>query len=357
MMGRTCAARRIRCRRGIAALGPLLPLLGLLAGGCEEVPLGQAPIVEHSMNPGKPPAAGVTTAPPATREAHDGNYLVQRGDTLYSIALAFGQDFRDIARWSGLDDPTRIKVGQMLRVAPPAGGAAPAGGVGVPPATASPDAETSAEVTAIPIAPPSGAVQTRPLDSIETAPAAPPAATSPPAAGTAGAAASTAAPAAASPGAGAVPPLAAAAPAAPTPAPPASTAKPSPAEAPLAEPSAGWTWPAAGKVLDRFDAARNKGIDIGGSVGSTVVAANDGQIVYVGNGLRGYGNLVIIKHTDDYVSAYAHNQQILVKQGQTVKRGQPIAELGMTDAPDARLHFEIRRKGKPVDPLAYLPPR
>ncbi|HEX7155972.1 MAG TPA: peptidoglycan DD-metalloendopeptidase family protein [Burkholderiaceae bacterium] len=357
MMRRTSAGRAIPSRHWIAALGALLPLLALLAGGCEEVPLNQAPIVEHSAASAKPPG-GATTPPPATREARDGNYLVQRGDTLYSIALAFGQDFRDIARWSGLDDPTRIKVGQMLRVAPPAGGAAPVPPVAAP---ASADADASAEVTAIPVAPPSGAVQTRPLENIETAPASAPAsppATAPalpPSGGTGGGTGGATAPAAAAPpGAGAVPPLAAAS---PGPLPPAAGAKPAPVEAPLAEPNAGWTWPAAGKLLERFDAARNKGIDIGGSLGSSVVAANDGQIVYVGSGLRGYGNLVIIKHTDDYVSAYAHNQQILVKQGQTVKRGQPIAELGQTDAPDPRLHFEIRRKGKPVDPLAYLPPR
>ena len=118
-----------------------------------------------------------------------------------------------------------------------------------------------------------------------------------------------------------------------------------------------WQWPAKGKVVDGFNETRNKGIDIGGSEGEAVLAAGDGEIVYSGSGLRMYGNLVIIKHNDDFISAYAHNKQILVKQGQSVKRGQRIADLGKTDDGQARLHFEIRYRGKPVDPIKYLPPR
>ena len=134
-------------------------------------------------------------------------------------------------------------------------------------------------------------------------------------------------------------------------------AVPPPSEKPpAAEPEGMWAWPSEGKLLERFD-DRNKGIDIGGNVGDPVYAANDGQVVYSGSGLRGYGKLVIIKHTDDFVSAYGHNNEILVTQGQAVKRGQRIADLGMTDAPTPRLHFEIRRRGTPVDPLTYLPPR
>jgi lipoprotein NlpD len=128
-------------------------------------------------------------------------------------------------------------------------------------------------------------------------------------------------------------------------------------KAPAVELDSVWAWPSGGKVVDRFDEAHNKGIDIEGKVGDPVYAANDGQVVYSGTSLPGYGKLVIIKHTDDYVSAYAHNNEILVTQGQAVKRGQRIADLGMTDASTPRLHFEIRRRGTPVDPLAYLPPR
>jgi lipoprotein NlpD len=118
-----------------------------------------------------------------------------------------------------------------------------------------------------------------------------------------------------------------------------------------------WAWPAAGKLIEVFDEARNKGIDIAGQEGDPVLAAADGQVVYRGNALRGYGNLVIIKHSDDFISAYAHNRQILVEQGQNVKRGQRIAEIGRTDADRPKLHFEIRRQGRPIDPVRLLPPR
>jgi len=252
-------------------------------------------------------------------------YVVQPGDTLYSIALAFGQDFRDIARWNGLDDPTQIHVGQALRVAPP------------PAAAAAAEESGAAEATPVPVTP-SATLEAHPL-----APAVP---VQP------GPAAAEGTPAQAQPT-----DKAAAAPPPPTPPEQAMAAVPPPSEKPpAAEPEGMWAWPSEGKLLERFD-DRNKGIDIGGNVGDPVYAANDGQVVYSGSGLRGYGKLVIIKHTDDFVSAYGHNNEILVTQGQAVKRGQRIADLGMTDAPTPRLHFEIRRRGTPVDPLTYLPPR
>jgi len=275
---------------------------GFLAA-CIVSPTNDAPIIERSqVRSNEAPvvkAPSQRVAPPVSREAHDGLYMVQAGDTLYSVALAFGQDFRDIARWNGLEDPSHLRVGQALRVVPDA-------------ATA--DAGGSAE--SIPVAPvPSGSVQARTLE---------------PGGPAAAAESSGEASAARSPGAD---------------------------KAVSLEPASAWSWPSAGRLVERFDEARNKGIDISGSVGDAVWAANDGQVVYSGNGLRGYGNLVIIKHTDDYVSAYAHNNEILVTQGQAVKRGQRIATLGMTDATNPRLHFEIRRRGKPVDPLTYLPSR
>lgn len=118
-----------------------------------------------------------------------------------------------------------------------------------------------------------------------------------------------------------------------------------------------WGWPASGPVLVPFDEARSKGIVIGGKAGDPVLAAADGRVVYAGSGLRGYGNLLIVKHNDTYLSAYAHNQTLLVKEDQIVRRGQRIAEMGSTDADSVQLHFEIRRLGKPVDPLKLLPPR
>ena len=137
----------------------------------------------------------------------------------------------------------------------------------------------------------------------------------------------------------------------PRPAPPASTAKPRP-------PAGGITlaWPAQGTLLAGFTSA-NKGIDISGKAGDTVLAAGGGKVVYSGTGLRGYGKLVIVKHNNTYLTAYAHNQNLLVKEGQTVSKGQKIAEMGNTDADQVKLHFEIRRQGKPVDPLKHLPQR
>lgn len=172
-----------------------------------------------------------------------------------------------------------------------------------------------------------------------------------------------------------VPPTATAATAAasaPAPVPPAGAngqvggeARPaSPATSSVARPASAsgdedvnWMWPAQGSLLAGFDEAKNKGYDIGGKAGDPVVAAADGQVVYAGAGLRGYGNLIILKHNNTYLTAYAHNQSLLVKEDQRVRRGQKIAEMGNSDADRVKLHFEVRRQGKPVDPSRYLPSR
>jgi len=140
----------------------------------------------------------------------------------------------------------------------------------------------------------------------------------------------------------------------PVPQPPPPPA-PEPARAPSA--SLPWLWPTSGKVIETFDDPRNKGIDIAGNEGAPVQAAADGEVVYVGSAVRGYGNLVIVRHSDDFITAYAHNRKVLVAEKQSVKRGQVIAELGRSDADRPKLHFEIRHQGKPVDPLKYLPAR
>lgn len=135
-----------------------------------------------------------------------------------------------------------------------------------------------------------------------------------------------------------------------------------PAPAPVPSSSAndeglGFAWPASGSVISGFDEAKNKGLDIAGQAGDPVVAAAEGQVVYAGAGLRGYGNLIILKHNNTFLTAYAHNQALLVKEDQKVRKGQKIAEMGKTDADRVKLHFEIRRQGKPVDPAKYLPAR
>jgi lipoprotein NlpD len=256
-----------------------------------------APVVDRSgVGTARPPAV-VEKPAAAPREAQDGVYTVQRGDTLYSIATAFNVDVRELARWNELPDASVLRVGQRVRVTPPA---------------------ESAAVTVTPVTP-GGSTEVRPL----------------PAAG---------------------------APVEPAPLPPTAlpesppAAKPEPPPVATAAPTQ-WLWPVAGKVIDGFDSPRNKGIDIGGTEGAAVQAAADGEVVHVGSALRGYGNLVIIRHAGDYVTAYGHNRKILVTQGQQVKRGQQIAELGRTDADRPKLHFEIRHQGKPLDPVKYLPPR
>ncbi len=139
----------------------------------------------------------------------------------------------------------------------------------------------------------------------------------------------------------------------------ASSTPASPASAPAAtaEDEIAWIWPTNGVVLAGFDEVKNKGLDIGGTAGDPVLAAADGRVVYVGAGLRGYGNLIILKHNNTYLTAYAHNQTLLIKEDQSVRKGQKIAEMGSSDADRVKLHFEVRRQGKPVDPAKYLPAR
>jgi lipoprotein NlpD len=247
-----------------------------------------------------------------------GYYAVKPGDTLLRVALENGQNWRDIVRWNNLENPNALEVGQVLRVLPP--------GVDATAAASKP-------VTA-------SRVETRPLETRPLSGAAP--------------AASATAPA----------PSAASAPApapAPTPVAVASQPAPAPAAAPSASRDAdddvAWAWPSTATVAAPFDDVRTKGLVFTGKAGDPVVAAADGRVVYAGAGLRGYGNLVIVKHNTSYITAYAHNQTLLVKEDQAVRRGQKIAEMGSSDAERVQLHFEIRRLGKPVDPARLLPPR
>lgn len=301
---------------------PLLSALGvLLVAGCAGT--YQAPVVDRSV--ARPEAAAERA------EKGPGTYTVKSGDTLYSIALSYGVDHRELAAWNNISDPALIRPGQILTVRPPASPA---------PAPAAP-AQASVQVQPA-IAP--GAVEVRPLGS-------------------------EARPRAEAPRV--VPELLRTGPKAvklpyseenlamlqrqsPPPVKPESGNEP---QAPLdGADSVAWIWPAAGRVLAGFSEATNKGLDIVGKIGDPVYASASGRVVFSGTA-RGYGKLVIIKHNETYLSAYAHNSNVLVKEGQNVVRGQKIAEIGDTDSPQAKLHFEIRRQGKPVDPLKLLPAR
>jgi lipoprotein NlpD len=328
----------------------LLCVLGFSAvlTACASSPLGSsAPVDDRGTMAGRPAVAGATAPgaavangapatpknlPGAENAGKPGYYTVRPGDTMIRIGLDTGQSWREIARWNGLDNANIIEVGQVLRIVPPGTAAVaaaplPAGAGTGAPATASPPAAGASDVVTRPVTSPS-----------------PVTAGSVPPPGTRSVAAAS--PAASAPAS--VTPQPAPAPVAAAPLPPASSPS---------DEDVGWIWPTAGSVITRFDEASNKGIGINGKLGDPVLAAGDGRVVYSGAGLRGYGNLVILKHNNTYLTAYAHNQTLLVKEDQTVRKGQKIAEMGQSDADRVKLHFEIRRQGKPVDPLRFLPAR
>ncbi|MHB0816969.1 peptidoglycan DD-metalloendopeptidase family protein [Stutzerimonas stutzeri] len=273
----TAVVRWIRKPSAHAAL--VMVLAGVLLAGCASSPTGGVQVVDRN-----------------TRDrVTSGHYIVQRGDTLWSIAFRFGWDWKALAQLNGIGPPHVIHPGQRIQFS----GSAPRS-VATRPASPSPvpAPRANAPVVATPVpAPP----------PITRAPQASPQATTP--------------------------------------------------VTPVSRSASGWAWPAKGQIIGRFSSngSLNKGIDIAGELGQPVLAASDGAVVYAGSGLRGYGELVIIKHSDTYVSAYGHNRRLLVQEGQQVKAGQTIAEMGSTGTDRVKLHFEIRRQGKPVDPLQYLP--
>jgi lipoprotein NlpD len=285
------------------AKGMVVVALLALATGCASRSK-PAPVVDaRAAKPG--PAKALPSPGIAPKQAGD-LYTVKAGDTLYSIALQHGVEPRELAQWNGLDDPTRLRVGQALRVKPAVSGA--------PAMAAAPEPQRPAvEVGTARIV---GRVESRPLDTL--------------------------------------PPL-----------PPRAPAKPELArmEAPKAElqksaaPSAAaqFIWPVKGKVLAEFSEPRRKGIDIDGRPGDPIVAAAPGHVTYIGSGIPGMGKLVVIRHDNGFITVYAHNRQILVKEKQAVARGQQIAVLGSTDAERPKLHFQIRKGAAAVDPLLYLP--
>jgi lipoprotein NlpD len=321
--------RLVCCR-----LSWLAALAAGLAGCASKAP---APVVERAAPAPEPVAAKAAPAgsapAPALVPGKDG-YVVKKGDTVYGIALNHGLDYKELSAWNHLDNPNVIAVGQLLRITPPADAA-----------TAQTAPVQTAIVKPVGVAP---ALEARPLEANSETLKKTPKAGKEPYSDEAFARAQQAG----------EPPKAEAKPEAkvepkPEPRPDAKTdAKPLDAADEVA-----WAWPVGGKLLAGFNEATNKGVDIAGKAGDPVLAAGDGKVVYSGTGLRGYGQLVIIKHNSAFLSAYAHNSKVLVKEGQAVTRGQKIAEMGNTDADQVKLHFEVRRQGKPVDPMKYLPAR
>ncbi|WP_206613425.1 peptidoglycan DD-metalloendopeptidase family protein [Parahaliea mediterranea] len=241
--------------------------------------------------------------PPVYRSSQapaPGTYRVQRGDTLYSIAWRNGIDFRALAAANGIAAPYTIYPGQLLQLKAGAVAAAPA------PAPASASRSTASRSV-----PPAG-----------KAPPRPPVTQPSPASGKKVIAVD---------------------------------ASPPPAPSPPQKAVGAWRWPASGPLVRRYSSTVHKGIDIGGNRGEPVVAVADGVVVYAGTGIAGFGELLIVKHNDTYLSAYGHNDRLLAKEGQSVKSGQKIAEKGSSGTDTVKLHFEIRRNGKPVDPLQLLP--
>lgn len=341
--------------RTLSAPRLLLMLLLIAAlGACGEARIVQRDDYGHG-NDHRPPPREAARHPLAGRD----EYVVVHGDTLYGIAFRNGMDFRELAAINHIEPPYTIYVDQLLRLRgeplrpqsrPPIAAAAVTSSA---PATAAnpphevrveplPDTRPPATATrpaAGATTPVRAAAPSKPTASAQSLqPAAMPKPALPPASGVA-------------------PP----APANPV-ATPASRAEPSASTIPaLSAPIGGiaWRWPATGRVIERFMAgdATRQGVDIAGNAGDPVSATADGVVVYSGSGLVGYGELIIIKHSDEWLSAYGHNRKRLVQEGQRVQAGQQIAEMGRTGASRDELHFEIRRNGRPVDPQQYLPQR
>ena len=311
-----------------------------LIAGCANT--FRAPVVERPVT--RPPAPLFKPSAPASAPAvsqKPESYTVKRGDTLYSIALDNGLDYRELAAWNNVSDPAVLKPGFVLRLRPAA----------QPEARA--QAQTEASVQVQPIVAP-GALETRPPGGEPRGAAEPSrAAVEPREAPRAVGDVKT------GPKAMKLPyseeNLALLLRQSPQKPEPKIDVPGQPANATAETDGVDWMWPASGRVLAGFSKS-TKGVDILGKLGDPVLASASGRVTYIGT-VRGYGKLVIIKHNATYLSAYAHNRSVVVKEGDSVVRGQKIAEIGNTDSPQVKLHFEIRRLGEPVDPLKFLPDR
>jgi lipoprotein NlpD len=313
-----------------------LCLTGLLLAGCASHP--PAPVVDRRAPTVIEAAPGGTAAQVAPAVPREGYYIVKKGDTLRHIAQEHGVDYRDLAGWNNIENPGKLEIGQQLRVVPPDGVVVkPVVGPGQVVVVGEAGHATGSNTESLKREPRGGTVaysekalaQVRAMEggtpvavkADEPRPADKPAETL-----------------------------------ADKPAPAAAATVPA-----ASETGVEWGWPAAGKLLGNFveggaGQASNKGIDIGGRLGEPVLAAAAGKVTYVGN-LRGYGDFLVIRHNPDFISVYAHTGKILVKKDQSVAKGQKIAEVGNSDADQPKLHFEIRRQSKPVDPTKMLPAR
>ena len=245
--------------------------------------------------------SGVSPAPAGSIAQSSGYHTVRPGETLLGIARQYGVTLPDLVSWNRITDPDQIHVGQTLRVSPSAaaGAIAGSGGAVVTPVPATGSLAGTVPTVRAPVGGRTPVAEPAPVE--------------------------------------ASPPVA--------------------VETPPSAVGGQWKWPASGTVIAGFNESSNKGLDIGGAVGEPVYAAAAGKVVYAGSGLRGYGKLIVIKHNQEYNSVYAHNDKLLVKEDDQVAQGQKIAELGSSEADRPKLHFEIRKQGKAVDPTGYLPAR
>ncbi len=303
---------------------PALALAAVVLGGCAS----RAPAPVHDGGGAAAPSQPVVI-PAVGQDIH----VVRQGETLLGISRQYGQSVRDLVLWNSLGDPNQIQVGQALRIAPPGADGATAVATPLPvspePGVVTPSAPVEAVSAPVKLGPLGGKqdYSDEAWARLQPHPAPQTGQPSAPAENVSAAAPST------------------------------QSEQQGGGKSSEAAPEGEWLWPAKGKVLAGFNEATNKGLDIGGNPGDPVVASAAGKVAYSGSGLRGYGKLVIIKHETNFLTAYGHNQQLLVKEGDSVAKGQKIAELGSTDADRPKLHFEIRRQGRPVDPMKYLPAR
>lgn len=274
-----------------------------------------APVIERSPGAKPGPARPGVTARPAARqrEGRPAFHMVRKGETLFSIALDYGLDYRELAQWNAIGDPSVIRVGQVLRLTPPTSTVTSAPFRTAPGVQGRPLGDTAAADAGIKTQPKAVHVPYSEQAYVQLASIKPEVAP--------------------------------------------RTESRAPPEREEGEGGITWAWPANGKVVGGFsDSGNLKGISIAGKLGQPVLASAPGRVIFSGTGIRGFGKLIVIKHNNTFLSVYAHNSELLVKEGQSVARGQKIAEMGSTDTDRVQLHFEIRRYGKPVDPIKLLPP-